>query len=109
MPKTILYYNGIPLKDYCNANGFIYGTIQHRIKRGMTVEEALKKPIKWGGIPIYFMPDGTPMYKVAKQNKMEIQTIYARMRKGMSMEKAVLPRISKKREEYERHKLLQSL
>lgn len=51
MPKTIYYYNGLPLKDYCELVGFNYATCAGIFKKkldagkfeGLTIQDALNK------------------------------------------------------------------
>lgn len=46
MKKTKYYINGISLRKYCRDEDIPYGTVQRRIVRGMTVEEALNYDFK---------------------------------------------------------------
>lgn len=46
--KQRLYYNGVPLKQYCKANNLSYTTILAKLRLGFPLDELVKKHFKKG-------------------------------------------------------------
>lgn len=44
--RRTIFYKGKCLRDYCRENGLTYSTITWRIQKGMSIAEAISKPIK---------------------------------------------------------------
>ena len=46
MNKPKYFINGITVRKYCRDNNIPFGSVQHRLARGMSVEEALNYEFK---------------------------------------------------------------
>jgi len=85
-PKTRYMYEGVSLHEYCKNNNHKYTTVCHRIRKGMSVEEAIKKKTKTHKFLMY---KGISLYQYCEENGLNYGTIYTRIRNGLSTERAI--------------------
>jgi len=82
-------YNSI--KEACKDLNMNYGTVLARIQRGMTVEGAFNVPVRLNNTPITVNVNGKTYNSLAeacKDLKMNYDTVFARIQKGMTVEDA---------------------
>lgn len=68
-------FNGIPLTEYCRKNNIIYGTIMNRIKKGMTLRQAIHRKLEWDKQFINWVP----LKKYCRDNNISYDTMYSRL------------------------------
>lgn len=85
--KSKIYYNNIPLTQYCAENNINYGTIKAKIsyykKKNPNIDTnvAVKKAIKSYGSQENYFVHGIFLTKYCKENNLEYATIVARIKK----------------------------
>ena len=84
--KNKYFYDGKPLKEYCKEHNICYGTIVIRINKGLSLEEAIKKPINQATKNFY---KGMSVRKYCKENNINYSTVGYRINMGWSIEDAI--------------------
>ena len=86
MSRKIKYmYEGKPLFQYCKEHNINYVYTVIKIKRGLTIEEALR--------PRYYKSKyeykGRPISEICKEHNINYQTVIARINRGIDIEEAI--------------------
>lgn len=85
-------YNGKKYRNlscFCKEHDLNYGTIQARIKRGWSIEDAINKPIYSGKQFTYNGKEYSSINSFCKEHGLSCNLIRNRLRKGCSLEDAL--------------------
>lgn len=81
--------DGTPLADASRSAGLSRGAVDARLRRGLSADEAVSRPLASASVMKYFLADGTPLMDAVRQSGLACSVVYSRLRRGMSPDDAV--------------------